>query len=95
MILFSLPPRRFDLILTDIRMPVMDGIQLVHLVRETRPTAKIVCMSGFTGAPPKWYSCKSRFNPLSSLRLLREPCNRLKSKGCPRQLLTSVRSCAF
>jgi len=30
-------------------MPVMDGYQLIKLVRETSPTIKILCMSGFAG----------------------------------------------
>lgn len=46
--LFRSSPDRFDIILTDLVMPVMDGHQLVKLVRETRPRAKIICMSGYT-----------------------------------------------
>jgi CheY-like chemotaxis protein len=49
--IFRSSPRRFALILTDLRMPVMDGNQLVHLVRETTPEAKIICMSGYTEDP--------------------------------------------
>jgi CheY-like chemotaxis protein len=44
--LFRSSRDRFDLILIDLRMPVMDGHQLVKLVRETNNRAKIVCMSG-------------------------------------------------
>jgi two-component system, cell cycle sensor histidine kinase and response regulator CckA len=49
--LYRSSPRRFDLILTDLVMPVMDGIQFVKLVRATNPNAKIVCMSGYTEEP--------------------------------------------
>lgn len=35
------------IILTDIRMPVMDGIELSHSVREQLPDCKIVIMSGY------------------------------------------------
>ena len=41
-------PDRIQLVITDMKMPVMDGAELVHLIRETRPEAKIICMSGYT-----------------------------------------------
>ena len=46
--LYRSSPDRFDLVLTDLEMPVMDGHQLIQLVRETRTGAKIICMSGYT-----------------------------------------------
>ncbi len=49
--LFRSSPDRFDIVLTDIQMPTMDGHQLVKLVRETRASAKIICMSGYTDKP--------------------------------------------
>ena len=45
--LFRSSPDKFDVIVTDLRMPVMDGRQVVRLVRETKPGARIVCMSGY------------------------------------------------
>jgi two-component system, cell cycle sensor histidine kinase and response regulator CckA len=44
--LYRNAPAKFDLVLTDLDMPVMDGYQLIDLVRETRPNAKIIAMSG-------------------------------------------------
>ena len=46
--LFRSSPAAFDVVLTDLTMPVLDGHQLVHLVRETKSTAKIMCMSGYS-----------------------------------------------
>ena len=46
--LFRSSPDQFSVVLTDLRMPVMNGQQLVKLVQETNPRAKIICMSGYT-----------------------------------------------
>jgi CheY-like chemotaxis protein len=46
--LFRSSPNQFDLVLTDLQMPVMDGHQLIKLVRETSARTKIICMSGGT-----------------------------------------------
>ena len=36
-----------ELIITDLKMPVMDGYELIGRIRESRPGAKIICMSGY------------------------------------------------
>lgn len=36
-----------DLLITDIKMPVMDGIELAKRIREEHPTVKIVFLSGY------------------------------------------------
>ena len=38
-----------DLILVDIFMPEMDGLELIPLLRKIRPTCKIIAMSGGSG----------------------------------------------
>jgi two-component system cell cycle response regulator CpdR len=38
---------QFDLLLSDIKMPVMDGIALALTVASTYPTLKIMLMTGF------------------------------------------------
>ena len=47
--LYRQAPERYDLVLTDFDMPVMDGYQLIELVRETLPSARIIFMSGNPG----------------------------------------------
>jgi two-component system, cell cycle response regulator CpdR len=42
----ALKTERFDLLLTDIDMPIMDGIALVTLAAPDHPSMKIVVMSG-------------------------------------------------
>lgn len=37
-----------DVLITDIKMPYMDGIELVRTVRETNPAVKIVMLTGFS-----------------------------------------------
>lgn len=39
-------PDLIDLVLTDLRMPVMTGNEAVHQIRQTRPDAKVICMTG-------------------------------------------------
>ena len=39
-----------DLLLTDVMMPGISGIQLAEIVRAERPELKIVCMSRYPGA---------------------------------------------
>ncbi len=38
-----------DLILVDILMPEMDGLELIQLLHKTRPACKIIAMSGGSG----------------------------------------------
>jgi CheY-like chemotaxis protein len=39
-------PDFIDLVLTDLQMPVMTGNEAVHQIRDTRPDAKVMCMTG-------------------------------------------------
>src|SRR5215813_8266995 len=45
-ILYRAAPEKYDVVVTDLDMPVMSGFDLIKLVRETRPMARIVGMSG-------------------------------------------------
>ena len=44
---FSTTTTGFDLILSDISMPGMDGKTMVGLIREERPDVKVIMMSGY------------------------------------------------
>ncbi len=43
----ALQQGEFDLLLSDIRMPVMDGIELAHRAADHSPTMKILLMTGY------------------------------------------------
>src|SRR3954452_24299827 len=38
---------KFDLLVTDFRMPGMDGIELIQHIREHDPNARVILLSGF------------------------------------------------
>jgi PAS domain S-box-containing protein len=44
---FQADPRRFDLVLLDLTMPVMDGAAALRAIRGVRPSASVLIMSGF------------------------------------------------
>jgi DNA-binding NtrC family response regulator len=39
---------RFDIVVTDIKMAVVDGLELLNFVREKWPKARVIVISGFT-----------------------------------------------
>jgi CheY-like chemotaxis protein len=45
-ILRTLTHRDFDLIITDVVMPELDGVEVVRLAREHQPNAVLIAMSG-------------------------------------------------
>lgn len=45
--LLAAAPDQFDLLVTDVQMPVLDGISLAERAIETVPGLRIVLMSGF------------------------------------------------
>ena len=72
------PAIRIDLVVTDMNMPIMTGLELIPKLREKNPTARIICMTG-TG---------SRGTDLVPLKLdatINKPCN-------TSQILTMIRA---
>lgn len=45
--LFQTQSAAIDLVVTDLRMPVMDGYQAVDLIRQAKPATRIICMSSY------------------------------------------------
>ena len=45
--LLMLQARHFDLLLTDIRMPTMDGLELARRARELRPALRVLFLSAY------------------------------------------------
>jgi CheY-like chemotaxis protein len=64
---FTADPAAFDVLLSDIRMPRMDGVQLAQAVRAVAPDFPVVFISGFEepGAQP--------LDSLSSVQLVAKP----------------------
>ncbi|HKP95236.1 MAG TPA: response regulator [Fibrobacteria bacterium] len=46
-------PDEFDLLVTDVRMPGMNGLELANLVRAFQPDTKILFVTGFTDFSPR------------------------------------------
>jgi two-component system cell cycle sensor histidine kinase/response regulator CckA len=48
--LFNENETAIDLLVTDLRMPQMDGAELIRLLRARAPHLKVICVSGYPGA---------------------------------------------
>ena len=47
----QLESQRFELVLTDVRMPGLDGFELIRLVKERWPLTEVVMMTAFASVP--------------------------------------------
>jgi CheY-like chemotaxis protein len=49
--LFDAQREQIDLVITDLRMPVMDGYETVERIKKVKPAARIICMSSHSAVP--------------------------------------------
>ena len=59
-----------DLLLTDMRMPFMNGAELARQLRERRGTLKLLCISGYAGGSEQEFSDDFLAKPFSRDQLL-------------------------
>jgi CheY-like chemotaxis protein len=64
---FTAEPQAFDVLLSDIRMPHMDGVQLAQAVRVVSPGFPVVFISGFDDAG------KQELDAIASVQLVAKP----------------------
>jgi CheY-like chemotaxis protein len=50
----ALEARKIDAMISDIRMPIMDGMALVRAIHEKKLAIPIVLVSGYVNAGPRW-----------------------------------------
>ena len=43
------PDRKIDLVITDIRMPLLDGMEVLDIVRTNRPTVPVILITAYGG----------------------------------------------
>jgi CheY-like chemotaxis protein len=71
---FADEPEKYSVVITDFKMPGMDGVELCRRLRTLRPTQKIILTTGsgfFTGAGARRAGFCGQLNmpfPLSTLR---------------------------
>jgi PAS domain S-box-containing protein len=63
-----------DVLLTDLSMPGMNGVELATRIRDSHPRIAVLCMSGFEGAEPagEWPVLSKPFTPEALLAAIRK-----------------------
>lgn len=79
---------RFDVVMVDIFMPDVDGIEIIKVVREQEPTLPIIAMSGFRfrGSAPSSPDFLAMAEKLGATYCLRKPFG-------PHQLMDAIGAC--
>lgn len=86
---FRADPDRVDLVLTDVVMPRMGGVELAQALREERPDLPLVFMSGYTGRETPWNGNIAELGPM-----LEKPFTRAGLAGAIRKVLDQPRGAA-
>ncbi|MDR3639882.1 MAG: PAS domain S-box protein [Humidesulfovibrio sp.] len=77
-------PHAFDLVITDMNMPQLSGVQLIEGLRPVRPDLPIIIITGFSRTIPL-----DRLKPLGVVRLLPKPFSTSELALAVRQALAS------
>ena len=80
--IFRQDPQRFDLLITDVMMPVLDGPTLIRIVREIRPTLRVVCISGYAEE-----SMRQKLDSQSNIEFLPKPFTLKQLAGTVKKVL--------
>jgi CheY-like chemotaxis protein len=78
---FEAHPDSIDLLLTDLRMPLMGGDDLVRQLRAAAPGLKVICVSGYPGA---------RTDPAITRHFLAKPFSRAELLDKVREVLEEI-----
>jgi len=80
--LFEAHAEAVDLLITDLRMPEMDGESLVRALRDRAPALRVLCVSGYPGRAADLASTE---------HYLAKPFSRYELLGTVRKVLDSAR----
>ena len=58
----------FDLLIVDIFMPEMDGLETIRLLRTVKPNLPVIVISGSNAAMPDFLSMATKLGAIESLR---------------------------
>ena len=84
--IFRSNPRKFKMVITDLTMPKMNGLELARKIRRNRPDAPIIICTGFT---PNTGSLEEE--SLAGIHILNKPIDRHKLALAIRKALDSPR----
>jgi CheY-like chemotaxis protein len=80
--LFVAHKDEIDVVITDIKMPYMDGIQMAKCIRDTKPSVKVVYVTANSDADNILAAIQAGANAYIATRL-RELANTVESDGYP------------
>jgi len=84
-----LQEREFDLVLTDFKLPGMDGLELMRRVKVVRPETEVVVMTAFANIPLAVDAIRQGAYDFLSKPFKREELERVVAKAVERQALLS------